>query len=149
MTSSEAIPDFNSNNPISEADFKVTSEQTEESTVTLEDNSVSNQTHVEENSTDTLESVSHQSNGEENSTITPEDDSVSYQTKIEENSVPENVISTPIEQPIEDRESMDTTLLNNRLNPKIQVEIASEKDRLVLILPTVSQTSVSEYSWSE
>ncbi|MGD1910579.1 MAG: septum site-determining protein MinC [Rivularia sp. (in: cyanobacteria)] len=149
MTSSEAIPDFNSNNPISETDSQVTSDQTEESTVTLEDESVSNHTHVEENSTDTLESVSHQTNSEENSTITSQDDLVSHQTNIEENPVPENLSSASIEEPTDDEISMDTTLLNNTVDPKIQVEIASEKDRLVLILPTLSQTSVSEYSWSE
>ncbi|MEL6502562.1 MAG: septum site-determining protein MinC, partial [Cyanobacteria bacterium J06623_1] len=44
---------------------------------------------------------------------------------------------------------IDTSLLENAAHQKIQVEIRNEKDRLVLTLPTVSEASVSEYTWSE
>ncbi|MGB6296378.1 MAG: septum site-determining protein MinC, partial [Rivularia sp. (in: cyanobacteria)] len=59
--------------------------------------------------------------------------------------------SNPVEQQIHNPISTDIPLLENAIaaNQKIQVEIKSEKDRLVLTLPTVSEASVSEYSWSE
>lgn len=149
MTSDSAIPDLNSNNGVSETNSQVNLSESTESTVTLEDNSVSNQTILEATDTDSLESVSHQANVE--TTITLKNDSVSNQTNLEENSAFEakNLNPTPAEQSIDNQISIDTTLLEKTANPKIQVEIKSEKDRLVLILPTVSQASVSEYNWSE
>ena len=149
MNSDPAIPDFNSNNGVSDTNSQVTASETMEPTVTKKENSVSHQANLEENSTDnvSLESVSNPTDVE--ATITLKDKSVSNQANLEENSAVENVNSTLIEQPINNGITIDTTLLENTANPKIQVEIKSEKDRLVLILPTTSQTSVSEYSWSE
>ncbi len=174
MTNNEAIPDFNSNKGVSETDSKVTPDDTEEYTILRQDDSVSNQTLVEEDSTNilSLESVANQtlpsttaitpesevvpdetnlsetavvpqskfvSNKVENSNVTKKNDSVSSQKNLEEN-------SSPVEEQID--EIIDT-LPPFDANQKIQVEIRSEKDRLVLILPTVSEASVSEYSWSE
>jgi len=183
MTSEEAIPDLNSNNGVSETDSKVTLDDVTESTVTEQDDSVSNQTNL------SLESVSHQTNALETTAIIPEDfvsnktsieetaiipheeivsnqasiedskteilknQSVSHQTSVEEKSAAEveSANSDSTEQKVNNEISIDidTSLLENAAHQKIQVEIRNEKDRLVLTLPTVSEASVSEYTWSE
>ncbi|MCJ8279869.1 MAG: septum site-determining protein MinC [Rivularia sp. ALOHA_DT_140] len=61
----------------------------------------------------------------------------------------ENINSDSTEPQISSEISIDTSLLENTAHQKIQVEITSEKERLVLTLPTVSEASVSEYTWSE
>ena len=183
MTSEEAIPDFNSNNGVSETDSKVTLDDVTESTVTEQDDSASNQTNL------SLESVSHQTNTLETTAIPQEDfvsnktsieetavipheeivsnqasiedsktetiknQSVSHQTSVEEKSAVEveSANSDSAEQKVNNETSIDidTSLLENAAHQKIQVEIRNEKDRLVLTLPTVSEASVSEYTWSE
>ena len=183
MTSEEAIPDLNSNNGVSETDSKVTLDDVTESTVTEQDDSVSNQTNL------SLELVSHQTNALETTAVTPEDfvsnqtsieetavipheeivsnqasiedskteilknQSVSHQTSVEEKSAAEveSASSDSTEQKVNNETSIDidTSLLENAAHQKIQVEIRNEKDRLVLTLPTVSEASVSEYTWSE
>ena len=183
MTSEEAIPDFNSNNGVSETDSKVTLDDVTESTVTEQDDSASNQTNL------SLESVSHQTNTLETTAIPREDfvsnktsieetavipheeivsnqasiedsktetiknQSVSHQTSVEEKSAVEveSANSDSAEQKVNNETSIDidTSLLENAAHQKIQVEIRNEKDRLVLTLPTVSEASVSEYTWSE
>ncbi|MEO1429310.1 MAG: septum site-determining protein MinC [Cyanobacteria bacterium J06632_19] len=184
MTSEEAIPDLDSNNGVSETDSKVTLPSCRESTARAQNDSVSNQTNVEDNSTNHLslesvynqtkaeEIVFHQTSVEETAAI-PQEEIVSNQTSIvstgdnqstvlenelvtkqpnaEEQSVSkiENLNTDSTEQQIDDDISLDTSLLENTAYQKIQVEIRSEKDRLVLTLPTVSEASVSEYSWSE
>jgi septum site-determining protein MinC len=69
----------------------------------------------------------------------------------ESNSAVEIEKTNPVEQQINDEISIDLPLLENAVaaNNKIQVEIKSQKDRLVLTLPSLSQAAVSEYSWSE
>ncbi|MDY6898812.1 MAG: septum site-determining protein MinC [Cyanobacteriota bacterium] len=183
MTSEEAIPDLNSNNGVSETDSKVTLDDAAKSTVTEQDDSVSNQSNL------SLESVSHETNVlettvihqgnfvsnqtsieetavipheeivsnqasiEDSKTEILENQSVSHQTSIEEKSAAEveTVSSDSTEQKVNDEISIDidASLLENAANQKIQVEIRNEKDRLVLTLPTVSEASVSEYTWSE
>jgi len=185
MTSEEAIPDLNSNNGVSETNPKVTLDDTTESTVTEQENSVSNQTNL------SLESVSHETNAvltnaipqeefvshqtsieetavipheelvsnqasiEDSKTEILDNQSVSHQTNIEEKSAAEveSVNPDSTEQKIDSEISIDididTSLLENTAHQKIQVEIRSEKDRLVLTLPRVSEASVSEYTWSE
>ncbi len=151
MTSEEAIPDSNSHNDVSETDSKVTSSD-EKSPVTevtfissphnvnVSSELVANQTTVEDNSTVNLhQDVSERASDEENSHVTL-NRSISEPTNIKENAA--------VEQ-IDNQISIDKPLLENAAHQKIQVEIRSEKDRLVLTLPTVSEASVSEYSWSE
>ncbi|MBV6621980.1 MAG: septum site-determining protein MinC [Rivularia sp. (in: Bacteria)] len=171
MTSEEAIPDLNSNNGVSQTDSKVTLPDSSESTATEQNDSVSNQTNV------SLESVSNHTKAEE-ITVIPHEEIVFHQTEVREtnqtsiednkNTVLENELdskqpnaeeqsvskianlnSDSTEQQIDSDISLDTSLLENAAYQKIQVEIRSEKDRLVLTLPTVSEASVSEYSWSE
>ncbi|MEL6458135.1 MAG: septum site-determining protein MinC [Cyanobacteria bacterium J06621_15] len=165
MTSEEAIPDLNSNNGVSEIDSKVTLDDATESTVIKQDDSVSNQTNL------SLDSVSHQTNTLETTAIYQEN-SVSNQTSIEDSKIEisenqlasnpaniekksvtqvESVDSDSTEQEVNSEIGIDigTSLLENTANEKIQVEIRSEKERLVLTLPTVSEASVSEYTWSE
>ena len=117
----------------------------------LVNDSISHQTNEEDNTSTNLgdDSVSHQTNAEDNTSTNLVNDSVSYQQKPEEKSAVENGNSQPVEQKTENEINLETTLLETTANPKIQVEIKSEKERLVLILPTVSQVSISEYSWSE
>lgn len=127
----------------------------EETSLTPENEFVSHQTNVGEISVITSKDfVSNKTNVEENSTINSGDDSVSNQTKIEKNSTVENVNSPPVKEPIDKLKNeinLDMPLLENENTAyqKIQVEIRSEKDRLVLTLPNTSEASVSEYSWSE
>jgi len=176
MTSDSAIPDLNYNNGVSQTNSKVTPDHTKEYSVNLEDNSVSNNTNVEENSTHiiSLDSATDQNNALETA-ITPEDELVPHGTKLEETAVipQQNFVSnqvensdvpnknelvssqnhleensTPVEEKI-DEISINMPLLENTANSKIQVEIRSEKERLVLTLPSLIQASVSEYSWSE
>ncbi|MEM6404079.1 MAG: septum site-determining protein MinC [Cyanobacteria bacterium P01_D01_bin.116] len=173
MTSEEAIPDLNPNNGVSEKEPKVTLDDTTESTATEQENSVSNQTNAfETTAISDEEFVSHQTSIEETAVITEElvsnqasiedsktefldNQSVSHQTNIEKKSAGEvESVSTDSTEPEIDNEisldiDIDTSLLENNAHQKIQVEIRSEKDRLVLTLPTVSEASVSEYTWSE
>ncbi len=157
MTSEQAIPDFNSNNGLSEKDSNVTLSDTEESTVNLEDDSVSNPINVEENLINHLssESVSQgevfpiEASIEDNPDIILENESVPNSVNIEKQSAGENENLSPVEQKNDREISLGTPLLENTANSKIQVEIRSEKDRLVLTLPTVSEASTSEYTWSE
>ena len=150
MTSEEAIPDFNTHDGDSRADSKVKLDLSEESSITIEETSVTDKTNVEDNSNPnlSLESVPNQTQFGETA-VNLEGESLPHQQDFEENSALENVTSDSVEQQIDDEISLDTTLLEKTANPKIQVEIRSEKDRLVLILPTASQVSISEYSWSE
>ncbi|MBE9215321.1 septum site-determining protein MinC [Plectonema cf. radiosum LEGE 06105] len=161
MTIDSAIPDFNSNDDVSQTDSQVTSSEIEESTVTevtfissvnnvyVSSEPVSEQTSIEENSTINPEQefVWDQTNVEENSHETNNDESASPQIEVEENSAVEQQIDHLDDQ----LRSIDIPLLENAVaaNQKIQVEIRNAKDKLVLILPTISEASVSEYSWSE
>ncbi|AFY55035.1 septum site-determining protein MinC [Rivularia sp. PCC 7116] len=87
----------------------------------------------------------------DNKTTVLENELVSKQPNAQEQSASkiENLNSDSTEQQIDSDISLDTSLLENAAYQKIQVEIRSEKDRLVLTLPSVSEASVSEYSWSE
>ncbi len=169
MTSDSAIPNSNSNNDVSQTDSSVTSSD-EESTVTevtfisspnnvnLSSKLVEDPATAEDNSTvNPYQSVFDGTSVEENSTVNPYLEPVFDGTSVEENyhptldrSVGEPTIKeNEIEQQIDDEINLDTPLLENAANHKIQVEIRSEKDRLVLTLPTVSEDKVSEYTWSE
>ena len=150
MTSDSAIPNSNSNNDVSQTDSSVTSSD-EESTVT-EVTFISSPNNVNLSS----KPVEDPATAEDNSTVNPHQ-SVFDGTSVEENSdptlersvlEPTNLTEEKVEQQIDD-EILDTPLLENAANYKIQVEIRSEKDRLVLTLPTVSEATVSEYTWSE
>ncbi|MGF1672452.1 MAG: septum site-determining protein MinC [Rivularia sp. (in: cyanobacteria)] len=161
MTIDSAIPDFNSNDDVSQTDSQVTQEETEESTVTevtfissvnnvyVSSEPVSQQTSDEENSTVNPEQefVWDQTNVEDTSHQTNNNESVSPQIEVEENSAVEQQIHNLDDQ----LRSIDIPLLENAVvaNQKIQVEIRNAKDKLVLILPTISEASISEYTWSE
>ncbi len=168
MTSDSAIPNSNSNNDVSQTDSSVTSSD-EESTVTevtfisspnnvnLSSKPVEDRATAEDNSTvNSHQSVFDGTSVEENSTVNPYLEPVFDGTSVEENSdptlersvlEPTNLTEEKVEQQID--EILDTPLLENAADRKIQVEIRSEKDRLVLTLPTVSEDKVSEYTWSE
>ncbi|MEA5593737.1 septum site-determining protein MinC [Rivularia sp. UHCC 0363] len=115
---------------------------------------------TEDNSHETEDKLSDQTNVEENSAVEQqvtnvEENSVEQQvTNVEENSAVEQQV-TKVEEnsavELNDRISIDIPLLENAVaaNQKIQVEIRSAKDRLELILPIVSEASISEYTWSE
>ncbi|MUH00213.1 septum site-determining protein MinC [Scytonema sp. UIC 10036] len=51
----------------------------------------------------------------------------------------------PLTINLDELPSLET--LENTVNPNIQVQLKSEKERLLLILPTESQVPSSEYSW--
>ncbi len=198
MTNDSAIPDFNSDNGVSQTDSK----QSHQESAAVEDD-LSNQNDLEENFVHFISSSSNSNRNfseklDSEQTQTLENSAVeettvisdisdisnqkldSEQTQTLENSAAEEttVISDisdisnqkldseqaqtaetstvvektdPVEQQIKDSISIDIPLLENAIaaNQKIQVEIKSEKDRLVLTLPTVTEASVSEYSWSE
>ncbi|MGB3637081.1 MAG: septum site-determining protein MinC [Rivularia sp. (in: cyanobacteria)] len=193
MTNDSAIPDFNSDNSVSQTDSK----QSHEESAAIEDD-LSNQNDVEENFVHFISSTSNFNRKLEETTVISDRKLDSEQTETESNSAVEEttvisdakldseqtetesnsaveetaVISdgkldseqtetesnsavvekiNPVEQQINDRISIDIPLLENAIaaNQKIQVEIRSEKDRLVLTLPSLSETSVCEYSWSE
>lgn len=175
MTNDSAIPDFNSDNGVSQTDSK----QSHEESAAVE-NDLSNQNDIEENFVHFISSSSNINRNFEETSVIPEQKLDSEQTQTVENSAVEEttVISdisdisnqkldseqtetaknstvvektNPVEQQIKDSISTNIPLLENAIaaNQKIQVEIKSEKDRLVLTLPTVSEASVSEYSWSE
>ncbi|GAA6620548.1 septum site-determining protein MinC [Scytonema sp. NUACC26] len=72
--------------------------------------------------------------------ITAEQDSHSTVVDVESNSLTADV------------EKIDVNELpspENTVNPNIQVQLKSEKDRLLLVLPTESQVPSSEYSWND
>lgn len=160
MTIDSAIPEFNSNDDVSQTDSQLTSEEIKEiekptlvntfisstnNVYHVSDELVSEQTSGEDTSTvvnhdqEFILDILDEKNVEDNSEQTNNDESVSNQTDVEENSVVEQQIS------------IDIPLLENAVaaNQKIQVEIRNAKDKLVLILPTVSEACVSEYTWSE
>jgi len=160
MTIDSAIPEFNSNDDVSQTDSQVTSDEIKEiekptlvntfisstnNVYHVSDELVSEQTSGEDTSTvvnheqEFILDILDEKNVEDNSEQTNNDESVSNQTDVEENSVVEQQIS------------IDIPLLENAVaaNQKIQVEIRNAKDKLVLILPTVSEACVSEYTWSE
>ena len=121
-------------------DEKLDSEQTE----TLENSAVEETTVISDRELD-----SEQTETTENSAV--EETTVISDQKLDSEQIETVEKTNPVEQPINDRISTDIPLLENAIaaSQKIQVEIRSEKDRLVLTLPTVTEASVSEYSWSE
>ena len=169
MTNDSAIPDFNSDNSVSQTDSK----QSHEESAAIEDD-LSNQNDVEENFVHFISSTSNFNRNLEETTVISDRKLDSQQTQTDKNSAVEETAvisdqkldsqqtqtdknsavvekSNPVEQLFNDRISIDIPLLENAIaaNQKIQVEIRSEKDRLVLTLPSLSETSVCEYSWSE
>ena len=142
MTNNSAIPDFNSDNGVSQTD----SQQSHEKSA-AEDN-LSNQNHVEEHFVHFISSSSNFNHNSEETAVISEGKLDSEQTETELNSTVVGKTNS-VEQQIKDPISIDKPLLENAADQKIQVEITSEADRLVLTLPTVSEASVSEYSWSE
>ena len=121
-------------------DEKLDSEQTE----TLENSAVEETTVISDRELD-----SEQTETTENSAV--EETTVISDQKLDSEQIETVEKTNPVEQSINDRISTDIPLLENAIaaSQKIQVEIRSEKDRLVLTLPTVTEASVSEYSWSE
>ena len=153
------------------SDEKLDSEQTQtQSNSAVEETSVvsnekldSEQTQTESNSAvveetavisdqklDSEQTQTQSNSAVEETTVISEKKLDSEQTQTVENSTAVEK-TNPVEQQIKHSISIDIPLLENAIaaNQKIQVEIRSEKDRLVLTLPSLSETSVCEYSWSE
>ncbi|MEM6753162.1 MAG: septum site-determining protein MinC [Cyanobacteria bacterium P01_C01_bin.38] len=208
MTNDSAIPDFNSDNSVSQTDSKQSHEESAASkddlsnqndveenfvhfissssnfnhnfdekldskqTETLENSAVEETTVISEQKLDSKKIETLENSAVEETTVISSQKLDSEQTETLENSAVEEttviseqkldpktesesnstvVESNPVEQQNKDGISTDIPLLENAIaaNQKIQVEIRSEEDRLVLTLPTVSEASVSEYSWSE
>ncbi len=129
----------------------VSSEKLDSQQTQTQSNSAVEETAVEETEKLDSQQTQTQTNSAVEETAVVSDQKLdSAPTETEENlAVVEK--TNPVEQQAKDPISMNILLLENAVaaNPKIQVEISCEKDRLVLTLPTVSETSVSEYSWSE
>uniref|UniRef100_A0A0C1N4M4 Probable septum site-determining protein MinC n=1 Tax=Tolypothrix bouteillei VB521301 TaxID=1479485 RepID=A0A0C1N4M4_9CYAN len=78
--------------------------------------------------------------------VLPETVSDSILTDLESNVVPINAESKPEPLTI-DLDELSS--LENTVNPNIQVQLKSDKERLLLILPTESQVPSSEYNWTD
>ncbi|KYC36542.1 septation ring formation regulator EzrA [Scytonema hofmannii PCC 7110] len=82
----------------------------------------------------------------EQNVAVPETESDSNLLGVESNVVPINAESKPAPLIIDLNELPS---LENTVNPNIQVQLKSEKERLLLILPTESQVPSSEYNWTD
>ncbi len=82
----------------------------------------------------------------EQNVAVPETESDSNLLGVESNVVPINAESKPDPLTIDLNELPS---IENTVNPNIQVQLKSDKERLLLILPTESQVPSSEYNWTD